>query len=104
MYFYDKACSLAKKLLPSNRGELEITDLNIMYMKRKVKFLLDRGDVWLDAGTHITLSAFSNMFKQLKEDKGMKISCPEEVTYRSNLIDKNKLKLLAKRYSNNDYE
>lgn len=106
MYFYDKeACSLAKKLLPSHRGELEITDLNIMYMKRKKLkvFLLDRGDVWLDAGTHITLSQATQYVQTIEERQGMKISCPEEVAYRSNLIDKNKLKLLAKRYSNNDY-
>lgn len=106
MYFYDKnASNYAKELVPSKRNELEITDLNNIYLsKNNLKiFFLDRGDVWLDAGTHVTLMQASQYIQTVEERQGLKISCPEEIAWKMKLISDDDLKKLAKNYKNNNY-
>lgn len=106
MYFYDKnSIKYAKKLKPSKRNELEITDLNNIYLsKKKLKvFFLDRGDVWLDAGTHVTLMQASQYIQTIEDRQGLKISCPEEIAWKLKLINDNQLKKLALKYKNNNY-
>jgi glucose-1-phosphate thymidylyltransferase len=98
LYFYDnKAVNIAKKLKPSKRGELEITDLNNEYLKRgklKVK-LLDRGYAWLDTGTYDSLIDASVFIKTIEERQGLKIGCIEEVAFRMGYISKKQLLKLA---------
>ena len=87
LYFYPKGVSeLAKKVLPSERGELEITSLNNMYLKKNKLHVttLGRGYSWLDTGTHESLVDASDYIKILEEHQGIKISCPEEIAYRKN--------------------
>lgn len=100
LYFYDsQAVEFAEKLQPSLRGELEITDVNNLYLKRKqlkVK-LLGRGYAWFDTGTHDSLLAASVYVKTIEERQGLKIGCIEEVAYRMGYIDKNQLQTLAAR-------
>ena len=106
MYFYDKnSIKYAKKLKPSKRNELEITDLNNIYLsKKKLKvFFLDRGDVWLDAGTHVTLMQASQYIQTIEDRQGLKISCPEEIAWKLKLINDNQLKKLTLKYKNNNY-
>jgi len=99
LYFYDnKVVGLAKKLKPSARGELEITDLNNAYLKAgrlKVK-LLPRGFAWLDTGTYDSLINASMFIKTVEDRQGLKIGCIEEVAYRMGYINKKKLLELAK--------
>ena len=95
MYFYDKnSIKYAKELKPSKRNELEITDLNNIYLtKRKLKvFFLDRGDVWLDAGTHVTLMQASQYIQTIEDRQGLKISCPEEIAWKLKFINNDQLK------------
>jgi len=100
LYFYDnKVVELAKKLKPSNRGELEITDLNNAYLKAgklKVK-LLPRGFAWLDTGTYVSLINASMFIKTVEDRQGLKIGCIEEVAYRMGYINKKSLLELAKK-------
>ena len=106
MYFFDQDVSkYAKTISPSNRNELEITDLNKIYLKKNKLniFFLDRGDVWLDAGTHVSLMQASQYVQTIEERQGLKISCPEEIAWRLKLISKLELKNLALKYKNNDY-
>ena len=106
MYFFDEDVSkYAKTISPSNRNELEITDLNKIYLKKNKLniFFLDRGDVWLDAGTHVSLMQASQYVQTIEERQGLKISCPEEIAWRLKLISKLELKNLALKYKNNDY-
>ena len=106
MYFYDKnSIKYAKELRPSKRNELEITDLNNIYLtKRKLKvFFLDRGDVWLDAGTHVTLMQASQYIQTIEDRQGLKISCPEEIAWKLKFISDDQLKILALKYKNNNY-
>ena len=90
IYFYDsQAPRMAGRLKPSDRGELEITDLNLAYMKKgqlRVE-LLGRGTAWLDTGTHDSLLDASNFVQVIERRQGMKISCPEEIAYRKGWID-----------------
>jgi len=106
LYFYDNdVVDIAKKLKPSKRGELEITDVNIEYLKRNslgVK-LLGRGFSWLDTGTHETLQMASSYIQAIQERQGFKISCIEEIAYRMGYIDGSQLWHLADKLSNNDY-
>jgi len=99
LYFYDnKVVEMAKKLKPSARGELEITDLNNAYLKAgklKVK-LLPRGFAWLDTGTYDSLINASMFIKTVEDRQGLKIGCIEEVAYRMGYINKRKLLELAK--------
>lgn len=100
LYFYDNSVSeIVKKLKPSRRGELEITDVNREYLKRgklKVK-LLGRGYAWLDTGTYNSLLDASVFIKTIEERQGLKIGCIEEVAFRMGYINKSQLKALAKK-------
>lgn len=106
LYFYDpKVVDIASNLRPSPRGELEITDVNRVYMDRgelRVD-VIGRGVAWLDAGTHESLLQAA-MFVQAVEDRqGMMISCPEEIAYRMGYIDADGLRRQARIYQGNQY-
>jgi len=99
LYFYDKnAARFARRLKPSQRGELEITDLNNEYLKRgelKVK-LLGRGYAWLDTGTYDSLIDASMFIKTIEERQGLKIGCVEEIAFRMGYIGRKQLEELSK--------
>lgn len=91
LYFYDnKVIEYAKSLKPSARGELEITDLNNIYLKNKALNveLLGRGFAWLDTGTHHSLLQASQFVHSVEENQGIKIACLEEIAYRMGYVDK----------------
>ena len=104
LYFYDNSVtSIVKKLKPSRRGELEITDVNKEYLKRgelKVK-LLGRGYAWLDTGTFDSLIDASLFIKTIEERQGLKIGCIEEIAFRMGYINKKQLRKLAHRINTN---
>jgi glucose-1-phosphate thymidylyltransferase len=106
LYFYDdKVVEYASALKPSARGELEITDLNIVYMKKgllKVE-VMGRGIAWLDTGTYGSLLEAANFVETIQNRQGLKIACLEEIAYRSGFIDKEKLHELGSAMSNNEY-
>ncbi len=98
LYFYDKqVCELAASLKPSHRGELEITDLNRLYLEQgKLHMeLFSRGVAWLDTGTHESLMQASNFIQTVEERQGLKVACPEEVAFRKGWIDAEQLLKLA---------
>jgi glucose-1-phosphate thymidylyltransferase len=99
LYFYDNnVVKVAKKIKPSARGELEITDVNNEYLRRgklKVK-LLGRGYAWLDTGTYDSLIDASIFIKTIEERQGLKIGCIEEIAYRMGFINKQQLVRLGK--------
>lgn len=106
LYFYDNAVvDYAKSLKPSPRGELEITDLNKVYLgKGKLRVeLLGRGYAWLDTGTHQSLTDASNFVETVENRQGLKISCIEEIAYRMNYIDAAQVEKLAARLAKNEY-
>ena len=106
LYFYPKGVSkIAKELKPSPRGELEITDLNSIFLKQGniAVELLGRGVTWLDTGTHESLVDATLFVKTIEDKMGLKISCPEEVAYNNGWIDKEKLILIGKTMSKNEY-
>jgi glucose-1-phosphate thymidylyltransferase len=106
LYFYDNQVSeIAENLSPSARGELEITDLNLEYLKKgelKVD-LIGRGISWLDTGTHEALQQAASFVQTIEARQGLKISCIEEISYRMGYINREKLKELAAEMSNNSY-
>ena len=106
LYFYDNdVVSIARELKPSDRGELEITDVNMAYLQRndlRVE-LLGRGFAWLDAGTHEALQQAASYVQAIQERQGLKVSCIEEIAFRLGYIDSEQLKNLASRYLKNDY-
>lgn len=106
LYFYDNhVVEYAKTLKPSNRGELEITDLNKIYLEKnalKVE-ILGRGFAWLDTGTFESLLQAANFVQSMEINTGMKIASIEEVAYRMGYISKDKLFELAKKYKQNGY-
>ena len=106
LYFYDRdVVDIACNLKPSPRGELEITDLNRVYLqagKLQVQ-LLGRGFAWLDTGTHVSLLQASNYVQTIEERQGLKIACIEEIAYRNGWIDETQLRALAANLSKNDY-
>ncbi len=106
LYFYDnQVLDIAADLTPSPRGELEITDVNLAYLRRgqlKVQ-VMGRGVAWLDAGTHESLLQAANFVHAVEERQGMMISCPEEIAYRLGYIGVEQLRSLAERYKGNDY-
>jgi glucose-1-phosphate thymidylyltransferase len=106
MYFYDgQVAELAAFLKPSARGEIEITDLNMIYLQRSQMRVevLGRGVAWLDAGTHEALLQASNFVQTVQDRQGMMISCPEEIAYRLGFIDAAQLRRLARTMDNNQY-
>ena len=106
LYFYDhQVVELAKNLTPSPRGELEITDLNRMYLEQgtlKVE-IMGRGYAWLDTGTHQSLLDAGQFIATLEKRQGLKVACPEEIAYRQQWIDTTQLEKLAQPLSNNGY-
>lgn len=106
LYFYDnKVVEYAKNLKPSKRGELEITDLNNVYLKNNnlnVE-LLGRGFAWLDTGTHTSLLQASQYVQTIEENQGVKIACLEEVAFRMGFLTKENLIETASKYKNNEY-
>ena len=106
LYFYDKdVVAMAKSLKPSARGELEITDLNRLYLKKEKLCLqiLGRGYAWLDTGTHDSLLEASQFIATLENRQGLKVSCPEEISYRQGWIDASQLEKIAAPLSKNAY-
>ncbi|HNX29728.1 MAG TPA: glucose-1-phosphate thymidylyltransferase RfbA [Syntrophomonadaceae bacterium] len=106
LYFYDsQASDLAGSLKPSARGELEITDLNKLYMEKSQLRVekLGRGYTWLDTGTHESLLQASSFVQTVEERQGLKISCPEEVAYRMGWISREDLLKLADPLRKNGY-
>lgn len=106
LYFYDnKVCEYAKNLKPSVRGELEITDLNKIYLKegRLDVLTLGRGYGWLDTGTVDSLSEASEYVRVIETRQGLKISCPEEISYKNGWIDKETLLESANAYGKSPY-
>ena len=106
LYFYDNhVVSIAESLKPSSRGELEITDLNRIYLSNSNLHveILERGFVWLDTGTHESLHQASAYVETVEKRQGIKISCIEEISYRLGYIDKEQLLNLGKTMSSNDY-
>ena len=106
IYFYDnEVIKIAENLKPSDRGELEITDVNVTYLKRGdlCVELLGRGFAWLDTGTHESLQQASSYVQAIQERQGIKIACIEELAYRLGYIDLAQLKTLAFDMLKNDY-
>jgi len=107
LYFYDnEVIDMAKNLKPSARGELEITDVNLEYLKQgnlKVE-LLGRGYAWLDTGTPDSLMDASNYIATIERRQGLKIGCIEEVAYRMGYIDQGQLKKIINQSPENDYK
>jgi len=106
LYMYDNSViEIAENLKPSPRGEYEITDVNLEYLRRgqlRVE-LLGRGFAWLDTGTHEALQQASNYVETIQERQGIKISCIEEIAYQLGYINDEQLRELAKEYKNNEY-
>ncbi|EFN3275414.1 dTDP-4-dehydrorhamnose reductase [Escherichia coli] len=106
LYFYDNyVVEMAKNLKPSARGELEITDINRIYMEQGhlSVAMMGRGYAWLDTGTHQSLIEASNFIATIEERQGLKVSCPEEIAYRKGFIDAEQVKVLAKPLKKNAY-
>ncbi|MBE7526290.1 MAG: glucose-1-phosphate thymidylyltransferase RfbA [Burkholderiales bacterium] len=106
LYFYDtRVVDYAKALKPSARGELEITDLNRVYLEQgnlSVE-IMGRGYAWLDTGTHATLLDASQFIATLENRQGLKVACPEEIAYRQEWIDAMQLENLAQSMVKNGY-
>ena len=106
LYFYDNSVAdRAKKLRPSPRGELEITDLNKTYLEEGTLGVevLSRGMAWLDTGTHDSLLDASKFIETIEKRQGMKICCPEEICWRQGYISDSELEQLANELSKNEY-
>ena len=106
LYFYDnQVVEIAKALKPSARGELEITDLNRVYLQQEQLKLvqLTRGFAWLDTGTHRSLLEASHYFAVLEERQGLKVACPEEIAWRCGYIDDAALAKLAAALGKSEY-
>lgn len=106
LYFYDKnVVEYAKSIKPSVRGELEITDLNKIYLEKGNLNVetLGRGYAWLDTGTHESLLQAASFVETVQDRQGLKIACPEEIAYNLGYINKEQLKELAKPLAKNEY-
>ena len=106
LYFYtNEVIQIAKNVKPSNRGELEITSVNQIYLKQnnlKVE-LLGRGFAWLDTGTHDSLLEAGQFIESIEKRKGLKVACLEEIAYQKKYIDAEQVKKLAKPMKKNGY-
>jgi glucose-1-phosphate thymidylyltransferase len=106
LYFYDhRVVELAKSLKPSSRGEIEITDLNLMYLEqgRLSVEIMGRGYAWLDTGTHESLLEAGHFIATLEKRQGLKVACPEEIAWRQRWIDDAQLERLAQPLAKNGY-
>ena len=106
IYFYDsQVCEFARQLKPSKRGELEITDLNKIYLDKKQLQvqLLGRGYAWLDTGTHESLHQAGSFIQTLEERQGLKISCIEEIAYQQGYLTREQLQELAQPMAKSSY-
>jgi len=106
LYFYDnQVVKIARDLKPSPRGELEITDVNAEYLRRRQLRveLMGRGCAWLDTGTHASLMQAGQFVQIIEERQGLKVACPEEIAYRMGYIDRAQLSELAAPMKNNEY-
>ena len=106
LYYYDqRVVELAKNLKPSTRGELEITDLNKLYLNSNKLFIemMHRGFAWLDTGTHDSLLDAGQFISTIENRQGLKVACPEEIAFRKQWITKTDLENLAKPLLKNQY-
>lgn len=106
LYFYDnKVVEYAKNLKPSARGELEITDLNNIYLKNNKLHveLLGRGFAWLDTGTHESLLQAGQYVQTVENNQGIKIACLEEIAYNMGFLKKEDIEKISSQYKNNEY-
>lgn len=106
LYFYDQqVVDFAKSLKPSKRGELEITDLNKLYLEKNQLNveIMDRGYAWLDTGTHDSLLDAGQFISTIENRQGLKVSCPEEIAFRQGWINATQLESLAKPLIKNQY-
>ena len=106
IYFYDEqVCGLAAALKPSRRGELEITDLNRLYLEQHQLHceVMGRGMAWLDTGTHESLLEASQYIETIERRQGLKIACPEEIAFRQGWVTAEKIRELAQPMSKNGY-
>lgn len=106
LYFYDnKVVEYAKNLKPSARGELEITDLNNIYLKNDKLHveLLGRGFAWLDTGTHESLLQAGQYVQTVENNQGIKIACLEEIAYNMGFLKKEDIEKISSQYKNNEY-
>ena len=106
LYFYESdAPQIAKNIEPSDRGELEITDVNIEYMKSNNLYseVLDDSYTWIDAGTQESFLMASNYVKSVEDKTGTKILCPEEIAFKKGFISSDDLRKIAEEYSNSEY-
>jgi glucose-1-phosphate thymidylyltransferase len=106
LYFYDnQVIDFAKHLKPSARGELEITDINSLYLAQNQLHIerLGRGIAWLDTGTHASLMQASNFIQTIEERQGLKVACPEEIAWNQGWIDSAQLETLAARLKKSQY-
>ena len=106
LYFYDnQVIEIARNQKPSTRGELEITDTNAEYMRRGQLYVeqLGRGHAWLDSGTPDSLAEATEYVRVIEKRTGLKIACPEEISYRRGFIDKQQLRVLGQELEKSEY-
>ena len=105
IFYNNNVVEYAKALKPSARGELEITDLNRVYLEKGLLNveLLGRGFAWLDTGTHKSLMQAGQYIQTIEENQGIKIACLEEVALRMGFLSKEEVKRSSEKYKNNEY-